>query len=66
MGAREQVARWMIEHSYATGHGDLTFALRASGVLARFRAAGGKILYMSNVDNVAATLDPRSELGHKV
>ncbi|HEY1812151.1 MAG TPA: UTP--glucose-1-phosphate uridylyltransferase [Kofleriaceae bacterium] len=44
--------------AYATGHGDLTFALRASGVLARFRAAGGKVLYMSNVDNVAATLDP--------
>lgn len=43
---------------YATGHGDLTFALRASGVLQRFRAAGGKILYMSNVDNVAATLNP--------
>lgn len=43
---------------YATGHGDLTFALRASGVLGRFRAAGGKILYMSNVDNIAATLDP--------
>jgi UTP--glucose-1-phosphate uridylyltransferase len=43
---------------YATGHGDLTFALRASGVLARFRAANGKLLYMSNVDNVAATLDP--------
>jgi len=43
---------------YATGHGDLTFALRASGVLERFRAGGGKLLYMSNVDNVAATLDP--------
>ncbi len=43
---------------YATGHGDLTFALRARGVLAGFRAAGGKLLYMSNVDNVAATLDP--------
>lgn len=43
---------------YATGHGDLTFALRASGVLGRFRAAGGKLLYMSNVDNIAATLDP--------
>ena len=43
---------------YATGHGDLTFALRASGVLARFRAAAGKVLYMSNVDNVASTLDP--------
>ena len=43
---------------YATGHGDLTFALRASGVLARFREAGGKVLYVSNVDNVAATLEP--------
>lgn len=43
---------------YATGHGDLTFALRARGVLAAFRERGGKILYMSNVDNVAATLDP--------
>jgi UTP--glucose-1-phosphate uridylyltransferase len=42
---------------YATGHGDLTFALRARGVLERFRAGGGKVLYMSNVDNVAATLD---------
>ena len=43
---------------YATGHGDLTFALRASGVLARFRERGGKLLLMSNVDNLAATLDP--------
>lgn len=43
---------------YATGHGDLTFSLRRSGVLARFRAQGGKTLFMSNVDNLAATLDP--------
>ena len=43
---------------YAPGHGDLTFALRRSGVLARFRASGGRVLYMSNVDNLAATLDP--------
>lgn len=43
---------------YATGHGDLTFALRASGVLSRFRDAGGTTLLMSNVDNLAATLDP--------
>jgi UTP--glucose-1-phosphate uridylyltransferase len=43
---------------YATGHGDLTFALRSSGVLARFRARGGKLIYMSNVDNLGATLDP--------
>jgi UTP--glucose-1-phosphate uridylyltransferase len=43
---------------YATGHGDLTFALRKSGVLGRFRRGGGKLLYMSNVDNLGATLDP--------
>lgn len=43
---------------YATGHGDLTFALRKSGVLGRFRRGGGKYLMMSNVDNLGATLDP--------
>lgn len=43
---------------YATGHGDLTFALRRSGLLAKFRAAGGKLVVMSNVDNLGATLDP--------
>lgn len=43
---------------YATGHGDLSFALRASGVLEAFRAAGGKLLVMSNVDNLGASLDP--------
>jgi UTP--glucose-1-phosphate uridylyltransferase len=42
---------------YAPGHGDLTFALRASGVLSRFRASGGELLFMSNVDNLGATLD---------
>jgi UTP--glucose-1-phosphate uridylyltransferase len=43
---------------YATGHGDLTFALRASGMLDKFRAGGGKLLFMSNVDNLGATLEP--------
>jgi UTP--glucose-1-phosphate uridylyltransferase len=43
---------------YAPGHGDLPFALRRSGILAAFRAAGGELLYMSNVDNLGATLDP--------
>ena len=43
---------------YAPGHGDLTYALRASGILARFRSAGGRVLFMSNVDNLAAALDP--------
>jgi UTP--glucose-1-phosphate uridylyltransferase len=43
---------------YAPGHGDLSFALRRSGVLGRFIAGGGQILAMSNVDNLGATLDP--------
>lgn len=43
---------------YAPGHGDLVWALRRSGILSAFLASGGKILAMSNVDNLAATLDP--------
>lgn len=43
---------------YATGHGDLTFALRRSGLLSKFRALGGELFLMSNVDNLGATLDP--------
>jgi UTP--glucose-1-phosphate uridylyltransferase len=43
---------------YATGHGDLTFALRTSGILRKFRDGGGKLLFMSNVDNLGATLEP--------
>jgi UTP--glucose-1-phosphate uridylyltransferase len=42
---------------YAPGHGDLTFALRESGALDRFRKAGGELLFMSNVDNLLATVD---------
>lgn len=56
---------------YATGHGDLTHALRRSGMLEQFRARGGRVLVMSNVDNLGATLDPalvglHLELGSKV
>lgn len=43
---------------YATGHGDLVAALRSSGVLTRFRAAGGTMLFMTNVDNLGSSLDP--------
>lgn len=43
---------------YAPGHGDLPMALRRAGALAQFRNAGGELLYMSNVDNLGATLDP--------
>lgn len=43
---------------YAPGHGDLPFALQRAGILDRFQRAGGKVLFMSNVDNVTATADP--------
>ncbi len=43
---------------YAPGHGDLPQALRRAGILDRFRESGGELLFMSNVDNLTATLDP--------
>jgi UTP--glucose-1-phosphate uridylyltransferase len=43
---------------HAPGHGDLPFALRASGEIDRFFAGGGRYLTMSNVDNLGAALDP--------
>lgn len=43
---------------YAPGHGDLTFALARAGLIPEFRARGGRYLHVSNVDNLAATLDP--------
>ncbi len=43
---------------YATGHGDLSFALRRAGLLARFREASGELLFLANVDNLGARLDP--------
>lgn len=43
---------------YAPGHGDLSFALRRAGLLSSFLSGGGELLYMSNVDNLGATLDP--------
>lgn len=42
----------------ATGHGDLVAAMRDSGVLASFLAGGGTTVFMTNVDNLGATLDP--------
>ena len=43
---------------YATGHGDLPDALRASGLLDKFVAAGGKTVWIANLDNLGATVDP--------
>jgi UTP--glucose-1-phosphate uridylyltransferase len=43
---------------YATGHGDLPDALRASGLLDRFLSKGGKTVWIANLDNLGATIDP--------
>lgn len=43
---------------HAPGHGDAPWALRRSGVLAQFARGGGRHLFVTNVDNAAATLDP--------
>jgi UTP--glucose-1-phosphate uridylyltransferase len=49
----------------ATGHGDLLHTLRRSGALERFRRQGGRMLLVSNVDNLAATVDPRVLGAHR-
>src|SRR5262249_19175128 len=43
---------------YATGHGDLPDALRASGLLEAFVKRGGKTVWIANLDNLGATIDP--------
>ncbi len=43
--------------SHATGHGDLVDALRRSGFLDDFRARGGKVVWITNLDNLGATVD---------
>lgn len=44
---------------YATGHGDLPEALRGSGLLRRFLAdRGNGYVWMTNLDNLGATVDP--------
>jgi UTP--glucose-1-phosphate uridylyltransferase len=44
--------------TYAPGHGDLPEALRRSGLLADFAGRGGKYVWIANIDNLGATLDP--------
>ncbi|MGE3675024.1 MAG: UTP--glucose-1-phosphate uridylyltransferase [Polyangiaceae bacterium] len=44
--------------SHAPGHGDLPEALARSGLLKQFVADGGKLVLITNVDNLGATLDP--------
>ncbi len=48
---------------YATGHGDLVDALRRASLLAAFRAEGGKYVWITNIDNVGASID-EAVLGH--
>lgn len=50
---------------YGPGHGDFSFALRASGVLEKFLAQGGKHLMLANVDNLGGRVSP-SILGHHI
>lgn len=42
---------------YATGHGDLVDALRRSGLLDAFIANGGKYVWITNLDNLGASID---------
>ncbi len=43
---------------YAPGHGDTLRAFQRSGLLDSFVAKGGKWVFVSNVDNLGADLDP--------
>jgi UTP--glucose-1-phosphate uridylyltransferase len=43
--------------SHATGHGDLVSAVRRSGLLEAFRKEGGKTVWITNLDNLGATVD---------
>jgi UTP--glucose-1-phosphate uridylyltransferase len=43
--------------THATGHGDLIDALRRSGYLADFVDNGGKYVWITNVDNLGASID---------
>ncbi|HSO31021.1 MAG TPA: UTP--glucose-1-phosphate uridylyltransferase [Labilithrix sp.] len=43
---------------HATGHGDLVDALRRSKLLDAFVASGGKYVWITNVDNLGASIDP--------
>jgi UTP--glucose-1-phosphate uridylyltransferase len=43
---------------YSTGHGDLPDALRRSGLCPRFVDRGGQTVWIANIDNLGATVDP--------
>jgi len=43
---------------YSTGHGDLPDALAQSGLCRRFVARGGRTVWIANIDNLGAAVDP--------
>jgi UTP--glucose-1-phosphate uridylyltransferase len=43
---------------YAPGHGDLPDALAESGLLSAFVARGGRVVMVTNIDNMGGMLDP--------
>jgi UTP--glucose-1-phosphate uridylyltransferase len=43
---------------HAPGHGDLPEALQRSGLLTRFVERGGRVVMLTNLDNLGGTLDP--------
>ncbi len=43
---------------YATGHGDFLDALRRTSLLDQFVARGGKTVWVANLDNLGASIDP--------
>jgi len=43
---------------YAPGHGDFVHSVRREGVVDELRARGVRLLLLSNVDNLAARVDP--------
>jgi UTP--glucose-1-phosphate uridylyltransferase len=43
---------------HASGHGDFVEALQQSGLIQKFVARGGKVVMLTNLDNLGGTLDP--------
>lgn len=47
-----------VSHWYPPGHGDLFESLKSSGLLQKLLDDGKEYLFVSNVDNLGATVDP--------
>ena len=45
-------SRW-----YPPGHGDVYSSLKRSGLLADFTEEGKEVIFISNIDNLGATVD---------